>query len=129
MRSHLTLAIASLLLFLSTFTWSVLAPDDGRIVNGEAAAAGKWPFMALLEIRPVNGGPLDVVNCGGTIWSKWEILTAAHCLQPYGVSVPSKNIRVMVGRLDQLDIFMREFKNFVFGVKSVGSWLCQSCNV
>jgi len=50
------------------------ASNHGKIVSGESADVGAWPWQALLMI-PGN------YICGGTLISDQWVLTAAHCLQ------------------------------------------------
>merc|ERR1712183_609567 len=50
-----------------------------RIVGGEVAQPGSWPWAALLGRAGLTGG-LTVV-CGGSLISSDTLLTAAHCFQ------------------------------------------------
>ncbi|ROT73444.1 putative trypsin I-P1-like [Penaeus vannamei] len=55
------------------------APDDAgatRIVGGEEASEGEYPWMALLEISTDFGDFL----CGGAIVTTRHVLTASHCV-------------------------------------------------
>ncbi|XP_034001435.1 tryptase-like [Trematomus bernacchii] len=60
-----------------------LAPNNPRIVGGQNAAAGSWPWVASIQ---VNGKHL----CGGSLISNMWVLTAAHCN-------PDRNMMVVLG--------------------------------
>ena len=48
---------------------------SNKIVGGEAAGAGEWPWQAFVTVGSRE--------CGGTIISDKCVLTAAHCTQGY----------------------------------------------
>lgn len=50
-----------------------------KVVGGEPAALGSWPWMALLGYRIDNQ---QGWRCGGALISKRHVLTAAHCIEP-----------------------------------------------
>jgi secreted trypsin-like serine protease len=58
---------------------------DAKIVGGEAASTGAWPWQVAVYRRAMkNGRPLGAgfLFCGGSLVnSKW-VLTAAHCFDP-----------------------------------------------
>ncbi|XP_036067226.1 tryptase gamma, partial [Oryzias melastigma] len=58
---------------------------ETRIVGGQAAAAGSWPWQARLTIR----GAL----CGGSLINSQWILSAAHCFS----STSTSNVVVYLG--------------------------------
>ena len=67
-----------------------------RIIGGQDAAAGAWPWQALLEVGPSG--------CGGSLIAPTWVLTAAHCFLNADQSAidvpPTTDIRVILGRLD-----------------------------
>uniref|UniRef100_A0A3P9LE16 Peptidase S1 domain-containing protein n=1 Tax=Oryzias latipes TaxID=8090 RepID=A0A3P9LE16_ORYLA len=63
---------------LSVLSTGAEAQTDGKIVGGQAAAAGAWPWQVRLYIR---GG-----LCGGSLINSQWILSAAHCFSPNSVS-------------------------------------------
>ncbi len=79
-------AVLALLLALVLCATVVMAqdnaasPDDGgRIVGGQEADPGEWPWQVAL----VNGTTTDLYNgqfCGGAIIDREWVLTAAHCV-------------------------------------------------
>lgn len=50
-----------------------ISPDNGKIVGGELAETGEFPFLVSLQ------GP---GLCGGGLLDAQTIITAAHCFEP-----------------------------------------------
>ena len=63
--------------FFEVFQFSNGNPSgDDRIVNGEDAALGQFPHQVLWTYT-------GNVFCGGSIYNKSTIITAAHCCKPF----------------------------------------------
>ncbi|MBW02930.1 Acrosin, partial [Eschrichtius robustus] len=67
-----------------------------RIIGGQAAALGAWPWMVSLQIFTYHNNRRYHV-CGGTLLNSHWLLTAAHCFR-------NKKYRSM-GRLPSLSAF------------------------
>jgi len=65
-----------------------------RIVNGQAAKVGAWPWATILGRRSSSRG--IIVNCGGTLIHEEYVLSAAHCFKTSG--------KAGIARFGDLDI-------------------------
>lgn len=60
--------------------------------------------MALIKNNRING------ICGGSIISKFHILTAAHCIKVNGVVQPASAFFVYIGSITRITVKQEEFK-------------------
>jgi len=67
---------------------SVRLPSSTRIVGGQPAKLGQYPWLANLGFRKNSNSDLTY-NCGGSLISSRWVLTAAHCVihLPLGYSL------------------------------------------
>ena len=82
-RRGLAATFAAMILVLTAFVHSVgAAPQPTpRIIGGEPADFGEYPFMVALLFEPTAGSDFDKQYCGGSLIASRWVLTAAHCVE------------------------------------------------
>jgi secreted trypsin-like serine protease len=78
----LAATIAAVALLLTALVQSVAAAPrpDPRIIGGEPADFGEYPFMVALLFEPIEGTDFQKQYCGGSLIASRWVLTAAHCV-------------------------------------------------
>ncbi|KAL9973193.1 hypothetical protein ACROYT_G019611 [Oculina patagonica] len=99
MKPSVVLCVVVVAFFLASSAHSARQcgkqPQDQRIVGGEPAPEGDWPWQALLAI---NFGPGQTGLCGGTLVDQHWVVTAAHCT--YGRQASDVTVRLGVHDVD-----------------------------
>lgn len=81
-RRAIVASLASVVLVSAALIQSVAAAPrpDPRIIGGEPAGFGEYPFMVALLFEPAAGSDFDKQYCGGSLIASRWVLTAAHCV-------------------------------------------------
>ncbi|MFZ5722449.1 MAG: trypsin-like serine protease [Pseudomonadota bacterium] len=96
MSPHLPLR--SVLCCLALLSAPAGADPVPRIIGGNDAGNGEYPFMAALVDPAVTSSDLDAQFCGGTIIAARWILTAGHCVtRDNGAVTAVDDIAVIAG--------------------------------
>lgn len=72
--------IVVVLIALSQFAASSAVEIQPRIVSGDVAHAGQFPYFVYLEIETEGGIINDYKGCGAALISDEWLITAAECL-------------------------------------------------
>ena len=80
-RRGIVATITALVLVLTALVQSVAAAPkpEPRIIGGEPADFGEYPFMVALLFEPTAGNDFQKQFCGGSLIASRWVLTAAHC--------------------------------------------------
>src|SRR5580658_1805773 len=72
-----------------------------RIVGGQEARAGDWPWQVSIQLRIADGGSEHFLHfCGGSLIHPQWVLTAAHCAFYKGSRIPTALLFVRRGSND-----------------------------
>lgn len=88
----------------STFCGTAQAKPQSRIVGGQDALYGEFPWQAHIK--------LNRQQCGGVLLNNFYVLTAAHCIY----KVPLEEIKVLLGVYDIQDHSRQEFPPQTFSI-------------
>ena len=75
-----SLAVLSLLLVGLVQPVAAAPRPDPRIIGGEPADFGEYPFMVALLFEPIAGNDFQKQYCGASLIDSRWVLTAAHCV-------------------------------------------------
>lgn len=92
-RCSLASSIASLALLVSSIAHAEVTV---KIINGNDATPGAWPFMVALIAKTAKSSAAGHF-CGGSLIGPQHILTAAHCVSERGGTIDPRDLVVQIG--------------------------------
>ena len=75
-----------------------VATASGRMIGGNDAVAGAWPWMAMIQRRDTSDTNYEY-HCGGTLLGAEWVVTAAHCVVTYK---SADRFRIRLGAHDRI---------------------------
>lgn len=99
-----------------------LSAGQHRIVGGQLAKTGQWPWQVYLNKSITYEGEVITSDCGGAIVSKDYILTAAHCVYDsvtndfgikFAMEVVAGAVDVAVGKTNSGEVRRKVAKVFL----------------
>lgn len=102
--SHAKRVFVAALVFLLPFFAEANTEQHLRIVGGQDASSGEWPWMVAL-VSPVSFSYYYGQFCGGSLIHEDWVLTAAHCVTDLfdGTVIQPSEVNVVVGGYDLSD--------------------------
>nr|ACQ84442.1 ovochymase [Branchiostoma belcheri tsingtauense] len=82
-------------------------PAPTRIVGGNTAQQGSWPWQVLVRNWVTSPGSGSYYLCGGTLVDSEWVVTAAHCIK-----TPVSNLEVTLGEHDRFSSDGKEVTRF-----------------
>ena len=89
-------------IFYLIYLLGIFLPSNAkRIVNGEDAVLGQFPYQVLWAIAHRDSVDDFYVHCGGSIYNKSTIITAAHCCAHFDrYPIPLNKTKIIAGQIE-----------------------------
>lgn len=86
---------------ITTVTEARAAKGKSRVIGGDPAAPGAWPFQVALlksvDLNETKDSQFQAQFCGGTLIAPQWVLTAAHCVINKGNALTADDVTVLTG--------------------------------
>lgn len=98
--------VIAVLFAVALYTNSASAAMQPRIIGGQPALQGSWPYAALVILQ----APDETALCSGSVVSSDLILTAGHCAfdPDTGTTWPASDYTVITGSVDPYTVAGQE---------------------